>query len=261
MGLANNVYVAGFKAALQAKLEYRADLAVGLVTSILWQLSALTFLGIVLQSSPALGGFSGAQVVFLFGITAATLGASELLFNQIWMLPSAILTGDLDRLLTYPVNTLLFFLVTRPELHAFGNLLTGLVYVAGSLWVLEAPWYAWLAVPPCVACATVLYTSMLVIFGTISFRVLGHFGQQLLIPLNLLQTSRYPVVVYPAWLRALLLSAIPYGACIYLPASVLFGQSGAWLPLLAAPLITAVFVLLAHAAWRRGLSRYESSGS
>jgi len=256
-----NVYLAAFKAALQAKLEYRTDLVVGLITSMLLQLAALCFLTIVLQTTPELGGFRGAEVVFLFGLVATCLGASELLFNQIWLLPSSIVMGDLDRLLTYPVNTLLFYLVTRPELHAFGNLLTGLCYIGGSLWFLGAGWTTWLSVPVWIACGTLLYTSLLVIFASISFRTLGHFGQQLFIPHNLLQASRYPLSVYPAWLRGLLLVMVPYGACNYLPASVLFGKGGNALWLLITPLVTAVFMLLAHAAWKAGLRRYESSGS
>jgi ABC-2 type transport system permease protein len=218
-------------------------------------------LSVVLRTTPELGGFRGAEVVSLFGLVATCLGASELLFNQIWMLPSSIVMGDLDRLLTYPVNTLLFFLVTRPELHAFGNLLTGCAYIAGSLWILGATWLTWLGVPVWIACGTLLYTSLLVIFASISFRTLGHFGQQLFIPLNLLQASRYPLSVYPGWLRGLLLFVVPYGACTYLPASTLFGKGGSALSLLVAPLVTALFVLLAHAAWKAGLRRYESSGS
>ncbi|HVJ21149.1 MAG TPA: ABC-2 family transporter protein [Polyangiaceae bacterium] len=261
MRLRQNVYVSAFKAALQAKLEYRTDLVIGLVTSIMLQLAALSFLSIVLATTPELGGFRGAEVVFLFGLVATCLGASELLFNQIWLLPSSIVMGDLDRLLTYPVNTLLFFLVTRPELHALGNLLTGLCYVAGSLWVLGAAWTTWLSVPLWIVCGTLLYTALLVLFASVSFRTLGHFGQQLFIPHNLLQASRYPLSVYPAWLRGLLLIVVPYGACNYLPASVLFGKGGSALSFLVAPSVTAVFVVLAHAAWKAGLRRYESSGS
>jgi ABC-2 type transport system permease protein len=256
-----NVYFAAFKKALQAKLEYRTDLVVGMFTSTMMQVAALCFLAIVLESSPALGGWRGAEVLFLFGLTAACLGASELLFNQIWMLPSYVVMGDLDRLLTYPVNTLLFFLVTRPELHAFGNLLTGLATVASALWVLGVPWYVWLSVPLWMACGTLLYTALLVIFGSISFRVLGHFGQQLLLPLNLLQASRYPLSVYPGWLKALLLFVVPYATYGYLPGSVLFGKSSNLLGLLVALPVTALFVGLALAAWRRGLRYYESSGS
>lgn len=256
-----NVYLAAFKASLQAKLEYRVDLVVGIVTSMLLQAAALSFLMIVLRNTPTLGGWSGREVVFLFGMTAASLGGSEVLFNQIWMLPQYIVAGDLDRLLTYPVRSLLFFLVTRPELHAFGNLLTGVVYIVGSLWGLHVPWYVWLAIPVWLACGTLLYTSALVIFGCLSFRFVGPFAQQLLIPLNLLQASRYPLSVYPAWLRNLLFFVLPYGTFHYLPGRVLFGKTAALWGLGLAPVAAAVLVVLAQITWHAGLQKYESTGS
>lgn len=255
------LYWAAFATSLQAKFEYRVDLLLGVGMSVLAQLAALGFLLIALGSSESLAGWSGAQVLFLFGLTATCLGASELLFNQIWMLPQCIVMGDLDRLLTYPVNTLLFFLVTRPELHALGNLLVGAAYLISSLLALQAPWYAWLAVPLCAACGTLLYTSALVIVASLSFRVLGPFSYHLLLPLNLMQASRYPLSVYPGWLRGLLLFGVPYGFCSYLPArSLLLGDQSPWL-LAVMPLLTALFVLLAQLCWTRGLRRYESSGS
>jgi viologen exporter family transport system permease protein len=256
-----NVYFSAFKASLQAKLEYRVDLVVGIVTSMLMQGAALSFLLIVLRNTPTLGGWSGREVVFLFGMTAASLGGSEVLFNQIWMLPQYIVAGDLDRLLTYPVRSLLFFLVTRPELHAFGNLLTGLVYITGSLWALHVSWYVWLAIPVWLLCGTLLYTSALVIFGCLSFRFIGPFAQQLLIPLNLLQASRYPLSVYPAWLRNVLFFVIPYGTFHYLPGRVLFGKTAALWGLGLAPVATVLLVVVAQVAWNAGLRQYESTGS
>ena len=256
-----NVYVEAFKASLQAKFEYRVDLFVGIFTSLLLQGAALSFLFIVLRSTPTLGGWSGRQIVFLFGMTAASLGASEALFNQVWMLPQYIVLGDLDRLLTYPVRSLLFFLLTRPELHSFGNLLTGAVYVVGSLWSEHAPVYVWLGVPIWWASGTVIYTAALVVFASLSFRFVGPFAQQLLIPLNLLQASRYPLPVYPGWLQKLLLFVIPYGTIHYLPGRVLFGKSASFWGLGVAPLAALVTALFAQWAWNSGLRRYESTGS
>ncbi|MET0790172.1 MAG: ABC-2 family transporter protein [Polyangiaceae bacterium] len=256
-----NVYVEAFKASLQAKFEYRVDLFVGVVTSLLLQGAALSFLLIVLRNSPTLAGWSGREVLFLFGMTAVSLGSSELLFNQIWLLPQYIVAGDLDRLLTYPVRSLLFFLVTRPELHAFGNLLTGVVYVVASLSAMHAPWYVWLDVCVWSACGTVIYTAALVLFGSLSFRWVGPFAQQLLIPLNLLQASRYPLPVYPGWLQKLLLFVIPYGTIHYLPGRVLFGKTASWWGLGAAPFAAALLALAAQAAWNSGLRQYESTGS
>ena len=261
MERAKNVYLAAFKASLQAKLEYRVDLIVGIVTSMLMQAAALSFLMIVLRNTTTLGGWNGRQIVFLFGMTAASLGGSEILFNQIWMLPQYIVAGDLDRLLTYPVRSLLFFLVTRPELHAFGNLFTGLVYIVGSLWTLHVAWYVWLAIPVWLLCGTLLYASALVVFGCLSFRFVGPFAQQLLIPLNLLQASRYPLSVYPGWLRNLLFFVIPYGTFHYLPGRVLFGKTTALWGLALAPVAACVLVVVAQVTWNAGLRKYESTGS
>jgi len=256
-----NIYIEAFKASLQAKFEYRVDLLVGVFTSLLMQGAALSFLLIVLRNAPTLAGWSGREVVFLFGMTAASLGASEVLFNQVWMLPQYIVAGDLDRLLTYPVHSLLFFLVTRPELHAFGNLLTGAVYVVGSLSGLHAPWYVWLGLPVWWACGTLIYTAALVVFACLSFRFVGPFSQQLLVPLNLLQASRYPAAIYPGWLQKLLLFVIPYATFHYLPGRVLFGKTASLWGLVVAPLAALLCCLVAQAAWNAGLRKYESSGS
>ncbi len=256
-----NVYFSAFKASLQAKLEYRVDLVVGMVTSMLMQGAALSFLLIVLRNTTTLGGWNGHEILFLFGMTATCLGGSEILFNQIWLLPQYIIAGDLDRLLTYPVRSLLFFLVTRPELHAFGNLLTGMIYVGLSLGSQHVAWYVWLALPVWWLCGTLLYTSALVVFGCLSFRFIGPFSQHLLIPLNLMQATRYPLGIYPSWLRSILFFVIPYGTFHYLPGRVVFGKTAALWGLGLAPIATALFVVVAQFAWNAGLRHYESTGS
>lgn len=254
-------YFAAFRAALQAKLEYRADFVVGVVTSVLLQLAALSFLVVVFRNAPSLAGWSGTEVVFLFGMTAVCLGLSELFFNHIWMLPQYIVSGDLDRLLMYPVHSLLFLLVTRPELHAFGNLLTGGTFVVGSLLALHAPWYVWFLVPLWCVCGSLIYTSLLVTFGSLSFKLLGPYSHYLMVPHSLLQATRYPLAIYPGWLFYLLLIVIPFGTLHFLPASFLFGKElGAW-RLFAPPLAAAVCMLEAQWFWNWGLRRYESTGS
>jgi ABC-2 type transport system permease protein len=250
-----------YSAALQAKLEYRADFIIGMVTSTMLQFAALSFLLVVFRNAPALGGWHGAQIIFLFGMTAIALGASELFFNHIWFLPSYIVTGDLDRLLTYPVDALSFFLVSRTDLHAVGNLLTGLGLVICALVKLDAPWYVFALVPVWSACGTLIYTSALVIFACISFKFIGPFVHYLSIAHNLLQVTRYPLSIYPGWLRYALLIVVPFGTFHFLPATWMFdGQSLVW-GTLAAPVAAALFMLEARWIWTWGLRKYESTGS
>ncbi len=256
-----NIYFSAFKASLQAKFEYRVDLVIGVITSMMLQAASLSFLVIVLRTTPTLAGWSGREIVFLFGMTAASLGGSELLANQIWMLPQYIVQGDLDRLLTYPVRSLLFFLVTRPELHAFGNLLTGAVYIVASLAGLHVAWYVWLCIPLWWLCGTLIYSSALVVFACLSFRFVGPFAQQLFVPLQFLQASRYPVSIYPSWLRAALLFVIPYATIHYLPGRAFLGKTAGLWGLGVAPCAALVLALAAQTAWNLGLRAYESTGS
>lgn len=255
------VYAQAFNATLQTKLEYRADLLVGILTSMMMQAASLSLLWIVLRAVPALAGWSPPEVLFLFGMTAACLGGSELFFNQIWLLPQAILLGDLDRLLTYPVRSLPFYLVTRPELHAIGNVFTGVAYVVTSLVWLEVAWYSWLAMPLFWLCGVLIYTSVLVCFGCLSFRFIGPWSYTLMLGHNLLQATRYPLAAYPKPVRLVLLAAVPYGTFHYLPASVFFGKGAPVVALAAAPVAALLMMGLAHWAWNLGLKRYESTGS
>lgn len=255
------VYAQAYSASLQAKLEYRADFAIGVVTSMMLQAAGLSLLWIVLRAAPSLDGWTAPQVLYLFGMTAACLGGSELFFNQIWLLPSAIVMGDLDRLLTYPVRALPFFLLTRPELHAFGNVLTGFAYVTTSLVWLGAPWYVWLAAPLFWLCGMLVYTAVLVWFGCLSFRFLGPQLSSMMVAHNLLQATRYPLGAYPRWVRLALLVLFPFGAFHYVPGRIFFGHGAPLIGLLGAPLAAAVTMWLAQRAWNLGLASYESTGS
>lgn len=57
-------------------------------------------------------------------------------------------------------------------------------------------------------------------FASLSFKFIGPFSQQMMVPQQLLQASRYPLAVYPNWPKNLLLVVIPFGTFQYLPGRV-----------------------------------------
>jgi ABC-2 type transport system permease protein len=255
------LYWTAFNTALQAKFEYRVDFFVGVLTSCMLQLSSLFFLWIVFHQTPSINGWMPDQVILLFGMTAAALGLSELFFNHIWFVPSYIVQGDLDRLLTYPVNSLYFLLITRPELHAFGNLATGTLLTSYALIHLNAPWYAWVLFPLFAVSGCLIYTAALVIAASLSFKFVGPTSINLFITNILLNATRYPLSIYPQVVQIVLLVLVPYGAFHYLPASLLLGKDlNLWI-ILVTPLAALCFFWEAGWFWRWGLNQYESTGS
>lgn len=250
-----------YRTALKSVAEYRVDFAVGVLTAISMQLAALTFYWIVFARAPALGGWSSGEVLFLFGLTAMVLGLAEATLNGIWWLPWYILDGQLDRLLTYPVSSLGFVLLSRPELHALGNFCAGAVSFGVGWSLLSPPTFALALVPIWVASGAVIYTGILVVVGALTFRIVGPWVSHLFAVHQLLNTSRYPISIYPRWLYLLVMYVLPFGAAVFVPADFLRGHGSFWRALLLPPLAAFGTAFVAKLAWDNALRAYQSTGS
>jgi ABC-2 type transport system permease protein len=254
-------YLVLYRVALKSRAEYRADFAVGVGTAAVMQLAALSFYWIVFSRVHSLGGFSPAGVLFLFGVTAMVLGLSELFLNGIWLVPSYIISGEMDRLLVYPVSSLAFVLVARPELHSLGNLATGATVVALSWHAAPPPPLAACLLPVWVVSGAVIYTSLLVLAGCLSFGAVGPWSQHYMMVQHVLNAARYPASIYPRWLQLVMLVVFPIATASFVPGEWLEGKGALW-PAVAMPCVAAVAsALIAGFSWRRAIRSYQSSGS
>jgi ABC-2 type transport system permease protein len=254
-------YLKLYLVALKARAEYRVDFAVGIVTALSSQASALAFFWMVFTHAPAIGNWSSAEVLFLFGMTAMVLGLSEATLNGIWMLPYYLVAGELDRLFVYPVRSLPFVLISRPELHSFGNLVSGAVSVGVAWSLAPPPVAAYFLLPLWVICGALIYTSAITLVASSSFIVLGPFAWHMMAVHHLLGASRYPTSIYPRWLQIVTLFVLPFGAAIFVPGKWLRGEFDTWLALLA-PIAAAVASgVLAFVVWEKVSRRYQSTGN
>ena len=259
--MASNVYFQAFKTSLLTKLEYRSDFFMGVGAALGLQAAALGTLWVVLNQTPSLVGWSGTQVVLLFGLTAMIQSFSELFFNNVWNIPTYIVRGQIDRLLVYPVKSLPFFLVTSPELHAFGNFSGGAIMFCYAAHALHLPFAVFALVPLWVICGSFVHTSFLVFCCALSFRFMGQKGQHFWVVNALLMSTRYPVGIYPNAFKFLVLFLVPMAASNFLPVGWILGSSSLFLAL-AAPLLAAgLSAWMAFKVWAWGLKRYESTGS
>jgi ABC-2 type transport system permease protein len=108
---------------------------------------------------------------------------------------------------------------------------------------------------------SVIYTASLVIFCSLSFKFVGPYSFTLMIPHTLLQSSRYPLSIYPSWVHYGLLFLVPFGAFNYLPGSWVFGKILSIQCAFAAPFAAVLLTFAAQIAWNWGLRQYQSTGS
>jgi ABC-2 type transport system permease protein len=255
------VYWIAFRTTLQTRLEYRADLVLGLLGALGLQAASLGTLWVVLHNRGDLAGWRPAEIGVLFALTVLVQGMSELFFNHVWFTPAYILRGTFDRLLVYPVRSLPFFLLTSPELHSLGNIGGGSALLL--LFWREAglsPWGLAL-VPLWVFCGSLIHTSVLVLCSAAIIRMRGGQFQILFLTNTILYSTRYPLSIYPAALQGLLLVFLPLGISSFLPVSALTGRLPWTWAILGPPLAALIFVSLAWSLWDRAFRTYESTGS
>jgi len=254
-------YLRLYLTALRARAEYRVDFLVGVLTATSMQLAAFAFFWIVTSHAPGLGGWSSGEVLALFGLTAMVLGLSEGLLNGIWWLPWYVIDGQLDRLLVYPVKSLVFVLLSRPELHSLGNFTAGAVTFGVAWSMMAAPTWALVLVPLWVVCGAVIYTAALVMIGSVLLKASGPWNTPMLSIHHLLNAARYPASVYPRWLNVLILFVLPFGAAIFFPVSFLRGDGSLFVALAAPPVAAAASAIAAFFVWELALRGYQSTGS
>jgi ABC-2 type transport system permease protein len=77
---------------------------------------------------------------------------------------------------------------------------------------------------------------------------------------GLYAAGRWPIGIYPDWLRTALTFLVPVAFAVTVPAEALTGRLTA-LTLLAAALLAAALFALARLVWRTGLRRYSGASA
>jgi ABC-2 type transport system permease protein len=255
------IYLKAFRSMLATRFEYRTDVVVSLLGSLVNQLSPLITYAVVATQVPTLDGWSSPQVLFLFGLWALANGLSELFFDRVWYVGGMVNLGQFDRLLLCPVETLPFCLVTEPALHAVGNIFCGLTLLAFAGHALHFAWWVWPLLPFWGCCGSVIYSSILVVFSTILIVIPGNGMNMGMIVQNAGNATRFPLGIFPKAVKWTLLFVVPLGAYQFLPGLWLFRGGSPLVGLLAPPAAALIMAALAWFTWEAALNRYESTGN
>jgi ABC-2 type transport system permease protein len=77
---------------------------------------------------------------------------------------------------------------------------------------------------------------------------------------ELFDSVRWPLGVFPVWLRAILTFVFPAGLAVTIPAATIVGTS-TWTSLTGSAVLALTFIAVARIIWRRGVARYEGASA
>ncbi|HEU5111433.1 MAG TPA: ABC-2 family transporter protein [Micromonosporaceae bacterium] len=257
------LYRRSLGAHMRATLEYEADFWLLVFAAILTQVVGLVFLGAVFARVPHINGWDFADVALIFSLVVIAEGIGSLFFEGTWRLAWRVNQGEIDYLLVRPYPVVLQVMSADVGLNGLGNLVSGGVLLGWSLSRVDVAWSVGTA-----AAAVVLFASAILIKLAInlatnasSFWLQGPFSIFAYAMHQVGDLARFPLTVYTMGIRAALTLVVPFAFVSFFPAGALLERGEfAWVGWLT-PLVAAYCLGMAALIFRRGLRRYESTGS
>jgi ABC-2 type transport system permease protein len=256
------LFLVFFRVSVLNETAYRVNFFVQLFQSLLELGTALAGLAVVFAYTDALGGWRPDEMLALVGVYFL-VGAIIGLVIQPGMsaLIDSVRDGTLDFTLTKPEDAQLLVSIQRVAIWSLIDLLMGLGVLLTALVRLGEKVGAWQALGfagMLIAGSAIVYSFWLIL-ASLSFWFV-RVENLLEIFRSMYEAGRWPVSLYPGWLRFALTFVVPVAFATTIPAEALTGRLGAGTLLEA---LAAAFVLFtaARLIWRLGLRRYSGASA
>lgn len=198
------------------------------------------------------GGYTFREILFLWGLTAASFGLSHILFARAFSLSDLIIRGKLDSYLVQPKNVLVSVITSSTDVSAIGDFLYGVALVCacrpgvGGFFLFLLFTVTGMAV----------FTAFALLLGSLSFWFVRMDMLQGQMVMSAVSFATYPDGIFEGISRFLLYFIIPVGMAVWHPVHVLVSFDAGML--LAVFGYASALSAAAVAVFYRGLKRYVS---
>ena len=209
-----------------------------------------------------MNGWTLPQMIALLGVYYLVQGLADLMFMpSVTKLMEQVRLGTLDFVLLKPANSQFLVSTRYVEPTQIASVIVGAAVVAlGASRMQPSPALSdALSFALALACGVALVYSLLIAIGTLAFWFV-RMDNLLVIFSSLIEAGRFPVDIYPGWLRATLSTLVPIGIAVTVPAQAISGRVDA-LGLATIILVGAGSLVFTAWFWRRGLRSYTGASA
>jgi ABC-2 type transport system permease protein len=251
-----------FRVNIISELAYRVNFIWQMFQSILSLVIALGGLAVIFSYTDSLGGWGPDDVLALVGVYLLVGGIIGLLIQPgMEEFIESVRNGTLDFTLTKPEDAQLIVSIQKVNIWKLIDVLIGFAVLGIALVRLGERLGGWPAAEFAVmllAGGVIIYSFWLIL-ATLSFWFV-RVENILVIFQSMYEAGRWPVSIYPGWLRYGLTFIVPVAFATTVPAEALTGRLD-WQTLSGAIALAAVLFVLSRMFWKTGLRHYSGTSA
>jgi ABC-2 type transport system permease protein len=256
------LFIVYFRLSVMGELAYRVNFYVQLFQSLVELATALTGLAVIFSYTQDLAGWSPNEMLALVGVYFITGGMIGLVIQpSLEQFITSVRDGTLDFTLIKPEDAqfLMSFQVVNiwkliDIVMGFAVLTTALIRLQSKVGSGQAVAFGLMLLT-----GTVIIYSFWVILATLAFWFV-RVENILVIFQSMYEAGRWPISLYPGWLRFALTFVVPVAFATTVPAEALTGRlTGNALE--GAVVVACILLLLSRLFWRIGLRHYSGASA
>jgi ABC-2 type transport system permease protein len=251
-----------FRVGAMNELQYRINFVIQIFHSFLALGVGLAVLALVFSHTTALGGWTRPELLAVMGVHTLMGGIIGVTIQpNMGRLMEDVREGKLDYALTKPEDSQVLVSVREVRIWKFVDVVIGVVLLVVSVLRLEAGVGVWdaLAFGAALVLGGLVIYSFWLALACLAFWVVRVWETIELFD-GVYQAGRWPVGIYPGWLRLGLTFLVPLAIAITVPAQAITSRlSGVTLALAA--VFTAFLLAATRLLWRVGLRRYSGASA
>jgi ABC-2 type transport system permease protein len=243
-------------------LQYRVNFALQVLQSLLAVGVGLVVLALVYSHTTELNGWSQPELLTVLGVQILMGGVIRALIQPNMMrFTEEVQDGKLDHALTKPVDAQVLISVRQVQVWQVVDIVSGAIVIAVGLVRLGSDLGAFdtLAFAVALVFGGVLLYCFWLVLATGAFWVVNMWFLPDLFA-GVFQTGRWPVGIYPDWLRFGVTFLVPIAFAVTVPAEAVTSRLD-WQTLVFTTLFTAAALAFSRWFWRFGLRRYSGASA
>ncbi|MBN2414659.1 ABC-2 family transporter protein [bacterium] len=247
---------------VMSELAYRANFLVQLLESVLDLATAFAGIAVIFSYTKDLSGWRPDEVIALVGVFFMVGGAIRFMIQpSLQEFIRSVRRGTLDFTLTKPADSQLLISIQRVEIWKLTDIVLGVIVFSVALTrmgtrldLLQVAGFA----AALVTGGSIVYCFW-VLLASLSFWFV-RVENILVIFQSMYEAGRWPISIYPRWLRFALTFIVPVAVATTVPAQALTGRL-TWQALISAAAVAALLFAVTRVVWRIGTRRYSGASA
>ena len=251
-----------FRVGAMNELQYRANFVLQLFNSLIALVTGLVGLALVFSYTNTLGGWSRPELLVVMGVHILMGGVIRTAVQpNMERLMGDVEDGTLDYVLTKPADAQVLVSVREIRIWQVADVFTGLIVLLVAVFQMQAG----IGIGQ-----TLVFVAALVMGGLMiySFWLVLTSGAFWVVRVDniiqlfdgVYQAGRWPVTIYPDWLRTTLTFLVPVAFAVTVPAEAMTERLTPQV-LAGAVVFTVVALALSRQIWKVGLRRYSGASA